>query len=155
MCATHMKMIIINDMAARASLVSADLDELVDEFGTGSILLTVPVLDDAIQVGIGGDYPTTTIAVSTTATELHVRHLDGRPMQVHIVRDWRDAGTPGIRTTLFGDPVDHLLLRRHGQSWITGTALPSCREADLETFVNTVARFALAKRRRSAQGVAA
>ena len=156
MCAEHMKMIIISDMPARSlTLPSADLDQLLAEVGAGTLLLTVPVLDDAIQVGIGGNYPTGTIAVTTTACGVRIRHLDGRPMQVHIVRDWQDADAPGIRSTLFGEPVHELALDRHGRSWVIGTGVSVGRAEDLATFVNTVARFAVAKQRKTGQVVAA
>lgn len=156
MCSEHMKMIIISSMSARSrALQSADLDQLLVEVGSATFLLTVPLLDGAIQVGIGGDYPTGTIAVTTTACGVRVRHRDGTPMQVHIVRDWQDAGSPGIRTVLFGEPVDELVLERRGRSWVTGTGLPVRGVDDLATFINTVARFAVARHRKAGQVSAA
>ncbi|MHC9292314.1 hypothetical protein ACRCUN_07575 [Mycobacterium sp. LTG2003] len=143
-------------MPARSlALLSADLDQLVAEVGAATLVLTVPVLDGAIQVGIGGDYPTGTIAVTTTACGVQVRHADGRPMQVHIVRDWQGADSPGIRSALFGEPVDELTLERRGRSWVTCAGLPVLGVDDLAAFVNTVARFAAAKRRKARQVVAA
>ena len=100
-------MIIINGMRECSSYLQApDLDHL----RPGTICLTVPLVDDVIQVGIGGDYPTTVVAVSVTASSVRVRRLDGRRLQVHIVEDWRGANHPGTATPVFGEPVEALVL---------------------------------------------
>lgn len=139
-------MIIINGMRECSSYLQApDLDHL----RPGTICLTVPLVDDVIQVGIGGDYPTTVVAVSVTASSVRVRRLDGRRLQVHIVEDWRGANHPGTATPVFGEPVEALVLERRGERWVPGPVL--CRRVvDLDRFVGTLARFALAKQERTA-----
>lgn len=140
-----MKMIIINGMRESSSpLPASDLDRL----RPGTICLTVPVVDDVVQVGIGGDYPKAVVAVSVSATSVRVRRLDGRPLQVHIVEDWRGAADPGVATPVFGEPIEALVLERRGGRWVTGPGL--CRRVvDLDKFVGTLARFALAKQERA------
>ncbi|CQD02801.1 hypothetical protein BN970_00267 [Mycolicibacterium conceptionense] len=128
-------MIIINGM---------ELDRLC----RGTTLLTVPLVDGAVQVGIGGDFPTTTLAVSVSASSVRVRRLDGRSLQVHIVEDWRDAAEPGVATQVFDEPVEELLLERRGGTWIPASATRGHGVA-LERFVGTLTRFALAKQRRA------
>ncbi|MGV0743376.1 hypothetical protein [Mycolicibacterium sp. XJ870] len=142
-------------MSDRSRPSAADLDRLLDELRTGTILLTVPILDGAIQVGIGGAYPTGTIALSKTATEVRVRHRDGRRLQVQIVHDWQDADTPAFRTTVFDEPVDQLTLTRSEGRWMAVQNNSVDRAEDLAQFVNTVARFGLAKHRKSDQRASA
>jgi hypothetical protein len=141
-----MKMIIINGMReCSSSLPAPDLDHL----RPGTICLTVPLVDDVIQVGIGGDFPTTVVAVSVTASSVRVRRLDGRRLQVHIVEDWRGVTDPGVATPVFGEPVEALVLERRGAFWVPGPGLCP-RVVDLDRFVGTLARFALAKQERAA-----
>ncbi len=138
-------MIIINSMCACASaLGGADLDRLVDQLGPGTLRLTVPVVDGAVQVGIGGNFATTILTVSVTASSVRVRRLDGRLLQVHLVEDWRSASAPGVATPVFDEPVAALTLERRGTQWISGPG-SSGRPGRLDRFVGTLARFALAK----------
>lgn len=139
-------MIIINGMSECSSpLPATDLDHLAP----GTICLTVPLIDDVVQVGIGGDFPTTAVAVSVTASSIRVRRLDGRRLQVHIVEDWRGATDPGVATPVFGAPVEALVLERRGGNWVPGPGL--CRRVvALDRFVGTLARFARAKQERAA-----
>lgn len=139
-------MIIINGMRACSSaLRAADLDRLVDQLGPGTLCLTVPLVDDVVQVGIGGDFATTALAVSMTTTSVRVHRLDGRPLQVHIVEDWRGATEPGVATPVFDQPVEALVFERCGRRWLPGPA-PGGRLIELDRFVGTLTRFALAKR---------
>ncbi|MGV9801133.1 hypothetical protein ACWDTP_24115 [Mycobacterium sp. NPDC003449] len=139
-------------MTARAcALGSVELDDLA----TGTILLTVPVLDGAIQVGIGGEYPTGTIVVSKTVSTVRMRYLHGGPMQVHLVEGWQHPGAPGTRTTVFAHPVDRLTLDRRGTRWAVAGPAGGARPAALAAFVGTVARFALLKQHKSGQGAGA
>lgn len=139
-------MIIINGMReCSSSLPASDLDRL----RPGTICLTVPLVDDVVQVGIGGDFPTTAVAVSVTATSMRMRRLDGRRLQVHIVEGWRDAANPGTATPVFAEAVEALVLERRRGCWDTGPGL-SARVVDLDRFVGTLARFALAKQERAA-----
>ena len=141
-----MKMIIINGMRKCSwSLQAPDLDHL----RPGTICLTVPLVDDVVQVGIGGDFPTTVVAISVTASSVRVRRLDGRRLQVHIVADWQGATDPGVATPVFGQPVEALVLERRGARWVPGPGLCP-RAVDLDRFVGTLARFALAKQDRAA-----
>lgn len=140
-----LKMIIINGMrACSSSLPTADLERL----SRGTTLLTVPLVGDAVQVGIGGEFATTTIALSVTASSVRVRRLDGRPLQVHIVENWRDPADPGVATPVFEEPVEALVLERCGAGWVPGSGSRN-RLTDLDRFVGTLTRFALAKQGRT------
>ncbi len=139
-------MIIINGMReCSSSLPAPDLDRL----RPGTICLTVPLVDDVVQVGIGGDFSTTAVAVSVTASSVRMRRLDGRPLQVHIVEGWRDAANPGTATAVFAEAVEALVLERHRGCWVPGPGLRA-RVVDLDRFVGTLARFALVKQERAA-----
>ncbi|WKG03470.1 hypothetical protein [Mycolicibacterium sp. HK-90] len=128
---------------------------LLDQLRPGSILLTVPLVDDVVQVGIGGDYPTATVAVSVTASAVRVRRLDGRPLQVHIVENWRDPASPGVATPVFDEPVDVVVLERCDGRWTADHRLRVVQTANLDGFVGTLARFAAAKQERVDQAVGA
>jgi hypothetical protein len=141
-------MIIINGMRACSSILqTADLDRLLDQLGQGTICLTVPLVDDVVQVGIGGDFETTTIAASVTGSSVRVRRLGGRRLQVHIVEDWCDVTAPGVATPVLDEPADAVVLERCGGRWVVGAGLRVVRIADLDRFIGTLTRFALAKQR--------
>lgn len=141
-----MKMIIINGMrACSSSLPPSDLDRLLDQLRRGTTRLTVPLVDDVVQVGIGGDFETTAVAVTVTATSLRVRRVDGGRLQVHIVEGWSDVSAPGVAIPVFAEPVDVVMLERCDGRWGAGAGLRAVRLADLDRFVGTLARFALAK----------
>lgn len=138
-------MIIINGMRACLSpLRAADLDRL----SRGTTFLTVPLVGDVVQVGIGGEFATTTVVLSVTTSSVGVRRLDGAPLQVHIVEDWRDAADPGVATPVFDEPVEALVLERCDGRWAPGTGAHS-RLTELERFIGTLTRFALAKQGRA------
>lgn len=111
-------------------------------------MLTVPLVGGVVQVGIGGEFATTTITLSATASSVCVRRLDGKPLQVHIVDGWRDAADPGVATPVFDEPVEALVLERCGGRWVTGPGTRG-RLTDLDRFVGTLTRFALAKQDRA------
>lgn len=141
-----MKMIIISGMrVCSSSLQTADLDRILDRLRPGAMCLHVPLVDDAVQVGVGGDFPTTTIAVTVTASSVRVRRVDGRRLQVHIVEDWRSADEPGVAIPVFGEPVDSLVIDRCGRYEMPGPGRLVARNANLDRFVGTLTRFALAK----------
>jgi len=119
---------------------------------SGTIQLSVPLLDNAIQVGIGGNVATATIQVSKTATTVTVRRTDGAPMQVQILHEHRGYTGPTVRTNVFRTPVDCLRLERrvtaNGPSrWFPAETVRVNRRQDLSRFVATIATFGLAKQR--------
>lgn len=137
-------MIIINGMrTCLSSLAAADLDQL----RRGTTCLSVPLVDDVVQVGIGGDFPTTTLAVRVTASSVRVRRLDGRRLQVHIVEDWAGPTAPGVATAVFAQPVDVVVLERCAGRWTPGAGAEIAGRVNLQRFIGTLARFALAKQR--------
>lgn len=121
------------------------------ELDVGAIRLTVPLLDDVIQVGIGGRYPTGVIEVCKTRDAVRVRRIDGRPVQVHIVRDWQGPNSPGTRSAVLRHGVAVLTFHRRSPRGWAADGLPIRRPADLKAFIGTIARFALAKQRRPGQ----
>src|SRR5688572_23047831 len=92
-------------------LVCEDLVEL----HCGTLYLSVPVVNDVIQVGIGGDFATTILRVSIDPTAVTVRRLDGKAMQVHILRDDQESSGELQRMTsayVFREPVVRITLQR-------------------------------------------
>jgi len=134
---------------ASLPVVSADLDGM----HSGTIELSVPLLDGAIQVGIGGKVATATIQVSKTPTTVTVRRTDGAPMQVQILHEHRGYTGPTVRTNVFRTPVDCLRLERrvseHGPLWFPVDVIHVNRGQDLSRFVATIATFGLAKQARA------
>ncbi|MCV7360044.1 hypothetical protein [Mycolicibacterium neworleansense] len=126
--------------ACLSSLPAADLDRLC----RGTTRLTVPLVDDVVQVGIGGDFATTTVAVTVKASSVRVRRLDGRALQVHIVDGWLSPSAPGVASPVFDEPVEALVLERCAGHWVPGPGM-RYRLDDLARFVGTLTRFALVK----------
>ncbi|MBI3228604.1 MAG: hypothetical protein HYZ39_26480 [Mycolicibacterium cosmeticum] len=114
----------------------------LDELGTGVVRLTVPLVDDMIQIGLGGRYRTGAIDVIRRPALLTVRRTDGRPLQAQIVRD--------EPITVLRAPIPHLTLRRvHRGLWMAPSGVPVATVADLEQLVRTVANFGVAKQQRA------
>jgi hypothetical protein len=112
----------------------------LDELRPGVIRLTVPLVDDVIQIGLGGRYRTSAVDVVKGPALLTLRRTDGRPLQAQIVRD--------EPVTVLRAPVPHLTLRRARSGlWTAPRSVPVGRVADLEQLVRTVATFGLAKQR--------
>lgn len=112
----------------------------LDEIRSGVIRLSVPLVDDVIQIGLGGRYRTGVIEVSKTPDMLLVRRTDGRWLQAQIIRD--------EVVTVLRAPIPALSLRRVGRGrWLAPAGAPVGRLADLEQFARTVATFGLAKQR--------
>lgn len=123
-------------VAPRWLLQVPDLDEIC----SGAIRLTVPLVDDVIQIGLGGRYQTGVVEVFKTPDILIVRRADGRCLQAQIVRD--------EPVTVLRAPIPQLTLRRVGSGrWLAPPGVPVARVADLEQLVRTVANFGLAKQR--------
>jgi hypothetical protein len=130
------------------------------EMHWGTIDLSVPLVDDVIQVGIGGDFATSVLRVTLDATAVTVRRLDGNAMQVHILRDDQESTERGVRhritsANVFHEPVARLRLTRvlvgdGRQLWEAGGTAYANRHQNLKQFVHTIARFGLAKQRRMA-----
>ncbi|MHA3024690.1 hypothetical protein ACXPWS_30975 [Mycobacterium sp. BMJ-28] len=111
----------------------------LDEIRSGAFSLTVPLVDDVIQIGLGGRYRTGTIEVCKSPSALLVSRTDGHPLQAQILRD--DA-----RVTVLRAPVPELRLRRVRTGlWRTAGAVPVGQVADLERLIRTIANFGLAK----------
>jgi hypothetical protein len=125
----------------------------LDQIASGTIHLSVPLVDDVIHVGLGGDYLTGTIQVSKSPTVVSVRRVDGKPMQAHIVRDPPEDAGRGTPRTVFRQPVDCLTLERIGVDgrglWVAGYDVHVDRHQDLQQLVNTIATFGLAKQRKT------
>lgn len=138
-------MIIINGMRVCSPiLLAADLAGLLDQLRLGTTGLTVPLVDDVVQVGIGGDFETATLVVTVTSESIRARRADGGRLQVHIVEDWADVTAPGVAFPVFDEPVKELVLERRGGRWAFGPGM-CARRSELDRFVGTLTRFALAK----------
>lgn len=132
-------------------------DDLV-EMHCGTVYLSVPVVDDVIQIGIGGDFATAVLRVSIDPTAVTVRRLDGKPMQVHILRDDQESSGQFGRMTsalVFREPAVGVRLQRTSvrdgrRVWEAAGTANVDRHQDFRQFVYTIARFGLAKQRRTA-----
>jgi hypothetical protein len=129
-------------------LAVADLGEIC----SGTVYLSVPLLNDIIQVGAGGKLATGTIQVSKTPFTVTVRRTDGRPIQAEILHEHQGYTGPAVRAKVFEEPVNCLSLQRissgHGPLWLAAEAVHVDRRHDLQQFVNTIATFGLAKQRK-------
>ena len=80
----------------------------VSEMRSGIVLLSVPLVDDVIQVGAAGTLATGTIEVAKSTSAMVVGRTDGRLLQAQILHQCED-GT-ALRTSVFCDPVRTLRL---------------------------------------------
>ncbi|WP_328360193.1 hypothetical protein OG976_07850 [Mycobacterium sp. NBC_00419] len=112
--------------------------------------MTVPTVDDVIQVGISGTTDTATILVTRTPTTLEVRRTDGAPLRAQILYD-----EPPIRRDVFGEPIRRLVVSRTGGDgwghWRCDVLQTRGHRDEVNQFVRTVASFAAAKQLRAAQ----
>jgi len=136
-------------------LAAADLNEIC----SGTVYLSVPLLNDIIQVGAGRMLTTGTIQVSKTPTTVTVRRTDGRAIQAQILHDHPGYTGPTVRTKVFDEPVNCLRLQRitscdGSKRWLATEAVHVDRHQDLERFVKTIATFGLAKQRNMSGRVA-
>jgi hypothetical protein len=132
-------------------LTVADLDEIC----SGTVYLSVPLLNDIIQVGAGGILTTGTIEVSKTPTTVTVRRTDARPIQAEILHEHLGYSGPTVRRKVFDEPVNCLRLQRISgwdgpRLWLAAEAVHVDRHQDLQQFVHTIATFGLSKQRKMA-----
>lgn len=122
----------------------------LDEMDCGTVLLTVPLIGEAIQVGINGTTETTTIVVTRTPTELIVRRKDWEPLRAQILHD-----EPPTRREVFKRSIRRLVVsyvdRDDGGQWCCATPQACAHDLDVNQFVVTVASFARAKQLRAAR----
>ena len=130
----------------------ASVGSSVSEMRTGIVLLSVPLVDDVIQVGSVGTLATGTIEVSKTPSAMVVRRTDGRPLQAQILHQRADGSVS--RMPVFREPVRSLRLRcvphaGASERWIVLPGIRIRRHTDLFQLIETIAAFGLAKQRRS------
>lgn len=118
---------------------------------TGSVRLTVPLLDDVIQIGVAGNLTTGTIEVAKAASTIAVRRTDGKPLQVQI--SLAGEGGAAIRRTVFRTPVESLKLLRvpvfYGSGpWVVTRGGWIRRRPEIIQLVETIIAFGSAKQRR-------
>lgn len=123
----------------------------VSEMSNGTVLLSVPLLDDVIQVGTDGSAATGTIGVTKTPSAWVVRRTDGRRLQAQILQ--QHAGGSASRTPVFLEPVRSLRLqcvpRADGpELWFVLPDVRIRRWPDLFQLLETITAFGLAKQRR-------
>lgn len=123
----------------------------VSAMRTGTVLLSVPLLDDVIQVGTADSLATGTIEVVKTPSAMVVRRTDGRPLQAQILH--QHVGGSASRTPVFLEPVRSLRLLCVPQSaaselWLAVPGGQIRRRPDLFQLIETISAFGLAKQRR-------
>jgi hypothetical protein len=128
------------------------LGSSVSEMRSGIALLSVPLLDDVIQVGTVGTPATGTIEVAKTRSTMVVRRSDGRPLQAQILHQYEDGCA--LRMPVFREPVRSLRLQwvpHAGASglWIVLPGRRIRRYRDLCQLIETITAFGLAKQRRT------
>lgn len=126
------------------------LCQRLDEMHCGTVLLTVPLIDDAIQVGIDGTTDRTTIVVTRTPTVLIVHRQDWEPLRAQIVHD-----EPPHHREVFSRSVRRLVVTRIGGDrtgrWRCDAPRGCVHHHEVNQFVATVAAFARAKQLRAAR----
>ena len=131
--------------------VPARVARSVSEMRTGTVLLSVPLVDDVIQVGTDGSLPTGTIEVTKTPSAMLVRRTDGRLLQARILHQ-HVRGFPSS-TPVFLEPVRCLRMKRKPQfvapeMWFVVPGVQIRRHPDLFQLIETITAFGLAKQRR-------
>jgi len=129
-----------------------DVGEAIDAMDTGTVLLSVPLVDEVIQIGAERTLTIGTIEVTKTPSTMTVRRTDGTPLQAEILHR-PDRGAQ-VRMPAFSEPVDVLRLRRlpgadGSRRWAVCAGAPLRRIADLGQFVTTITAFGRAKQCRS------
>ncbi len=124
----------------------------VSEMRSGIVLLSVPLLDDVVQVGAAGTLATGTIEVAKSPSAMVIRRTDGRLLQAQILHQCEDG--PTLRMSVFCDPVRtlRLLCVPHADAvgrWIVSPGSRIRRHPDLFQLVETITAFGLAKQRRT------
>jgi hypothetical protein len=115
---------------------------------TGRIRLTVPLLDDVIQIGVAGTLTTGTIEVDKTPSTIAVRRTDGKPLQAEISHAGEGQGAVG--RAVFQTPVDTLTLLRvpfvyDSGLWVVTRGVRVRRRSELIQLVQTIVAFGAAK----------
>ncbi len=135
----------------RSVRLDARAADAVDDLHPGIVRLSVPLVDDVVQVGTTGDRQTGTIEVTKTPSAMVVRRTDGRRLQAEILHQYDDG--PALRMQVFSEPVQALRLRCSpgpdgSRCWTVcpGGAIRSL--PDLNQLVVTIGAFGLAKQRR-------
>ena len=123
----------------------------VSEMSTGTVLLSVPLLDDVVQVGTDGSLATGTLEVAKTPSAMVVRRTDGRRLQAQILRQY--AGGSTSRTPVFLEPVRSLRLQCVPRAdapelWLVLPGVQIRQRPDLFQLIETITAFGLAKQRR-------
>lgn len=122
--------------------------DAVDQLPAGTVYLSVPHLDDAIQVGTDQPLPAATIEVRKTSSAMEVRRTDGKPLRVQIISR-PTTGLPA-RTDVFTAPLPALRIERvrrssGPQSWSIPAA-PTRRHDAVMQLVETIVSFSAVKR---------
>ncbi|MBU3751162.1 MAG: hypothetical protein FGM52_12070 [Mycobacterium sp.] len=138
---------------ARWPVLPAELASETDQLSCGTVYLTVPVRNGAIQVGSFGQLPTATIEVRRTPSAITVRRTDGAALQAQII--YRTEAGPELRSDVFIDAVPALHLRRltqpDGRSvWLASPWHRTRRDAELVSLIKTIVAFGVAKQRQTA-----
>lgn len=126
--------------------------QAVGDIRTGAIRLSVPLMDDVIQVGASGgpaeNLQTGSIVVVRTPAALSVRRSDGRPLQARIIRG--HDGCHPTRIGVFLRPVNRLTVQgAGGRIWWVPDGARICRcQDDLIQLLETIATFSIAKQSR-------
>lgn len=130
--------------------VPARVARSVSDMRTGTVLLSVPLLDDVIQVGTADAPATGIIEVTKTPSTMAVRRTDGTPLQAQILHHHVDGSAS--RASVFFEPVRSLRLQLVRQAdateqWLVLPGARICRGPDFFQLIETITAFGLAKQR--------
>jgi len=125
-----------------------EISASIDEMDCGTVLLSVPLCEDVIQVGTAKKLPTAQIEVRTSDSEMSVHRTDGKPLQAQIIHC--DADGAEWPMTVFAEPVPALRLQRlrtlrGSRLWVVTDGANPRRCADLAQLVQTIVCFGAAK----------
>jgi len=131
--------------ARTESIATSFVSRQLNDMCGGTIELSVPLRDDVVQIGAGGDVDVGRIRVSNAAGSITVVRVDGRPIQVEVVTG------DGLATRVFCAPVPRVLLVRFvdptGRArWQPSGAAAQVRRASLlKQFADVLGTFVTAK----------
>lgn len=123
--------------------------ELFDEICCGTVTLSVPIQDDAIQIGARDTPRRGALRVFKRGCAATVERTDGGSLQVAILHQPDTAASPTV-LLVFRQPIDALLLRRRQGGWYAAANQRDLTDpGHLKQFLDTVGAFGSAKQRKS------
>ncbi|MEE6169085.1 MULTISPECIES: hypothetical protein [unclassified Mycolicibacterium] len=125
------------------------LSEPFDQIGCGTVILSVPLCDDIIQIGARDMPDRGALRVLKRRGAATVERTDGKSIQVAILRQL-DTPAAAAVSLVFRQPIPALLLRRRQGGWTAAVNPHNLTEpGHLKQFLDTIGAFGSAKQCKS------